>query len=132
MGVVEQAVRENGTRQRELKRPKVAKGPEVEAALAVEGLGGTRRPEEVGRSEEPEPRKTEEVGETKELEPGGPEEVGGTGESESEGLEKTERMGELAPELTLLLSWSDCSQALAFAAICFSRCFFFLNHLALS
>ena len=57
---------ENGTRWRRLKKRKVAKQPEVEAALAAKGPGGAEGPEEAGGPEETEPGKTGEAKGTKE------------------------------------------------------------------
>lgn len=99
-----------------------------EPASAARGL------EEAGRSEEA--RGLEKAGGSEEV--GGPKEIGrperaeGTGESELTigELEEIERLGE--PVSTLLLSWSDCEQALALAATFFYHCFSFLNRLVLS
>ena len=119
MGVVDRATGENGTGQRGLKRRKIAKGPEAEAELVTKGLGRAKRPEDAGGLKKPEP------GGMGEPEPGELDKAGRTEEPELGGT------GELMPALVLLSSLSDYWQALTFFAAWFSRCFSFLNHLAL-
>lgn len=117
MEVVEQASRENGIRQRELKKQKFAKMLVVETALAAEWPGGARRlekqapaigrPERAGKSKET--RGLEEAEGPEKFKPAVKrlEEAKGLKESDpvARGAKKLKKPRK--PVTALLLSWSD-------------------------